>query len=151
MAISGETWDRERFASYIQRNLDWFKYKNGFALDLEATAEFTRSELAYAIRNGPFSVNLLIGGYDHAQEKARMFWLDYMGTLQEVKKGGHGYAGYFTSSVLDNDYKKDMTLEEGIECIKKCISEMKTRFLISQPAYVVKIVTKDGTQVETIE
>lgn len=80
-----------------------------------------------------------------------MFWLDYMGTLQEVKKGGHGYAGYFTSSVLDNDYKKDMTLEEGIECIKKCISEMKTRFLISQPAYVVKIVTKDGTQVETIE
>ena len=151
MAISGETCDRERFASYIQRNLAWYKYKNGYELDLESTAEFTRSELAYAIRHGPFQVNMLIGGYDSTQEKARLFWLDYMGTMQEVKKGGHGYAGYFTSSVLDNNYKKDMTLEEGIECIKDCVKEMQTRFLLSQPKFVMKIVTKDGTKVETIE
>lgn len=151
MAIAGETCDRERFASYIQRNLDWYKYKHGYELDLEATAEFTRSELAYAIRNGPFNVNLLVGGYDEKADRARLFWLDYFGTLQEVKKGAHGYAGYFTSSVLDNHYKKDMTLEEGIECIKACITEMQTRFLVSQPKFVMKIVTKEGTKVETIE
>lgn len=151
MAIAGETCDRERFASYIQRNLAWHKYKHGYELDLESTAEFTRSELAYAIRNGPFNVNLLIGGYDDTTETARLFWLDYFGSLQEVKKGAHGYAGYFTSSILDNHYKKDMTLEEGLECIKKCTDEMKTRFLISQPKFVVKIITKDGTKVETIE
>jgi 20S proteasome subunit beta 4 len=150
MAIAGETCDRERFASYIQRNLDWYKYKYGYELDLESTAEFTRSELATAIRKGPFQCNLLIGGYDQTKEKARLFWLDYMGTLVEVKKGGHGYAGYFTSSVLDNANKKDMTLEEGMEAIKDCIKEMQTRFLMSQPKFVIKIVTKDGTKVETI-
>ena len=151
MAISGETCDRERFSSYIQRNLDWHKYKHGYELDLESTAEFTRSELAYAIRNGPFSVNLLIGGYDTKAEKAKLFWLDYFGTLQEVTKGGHGYAGYFVSSVLDNCYKADMTIDEGIECMKKCVKELKTRFLISQTEFVLKIVTKDGTKVETLE
>ena len=151
MAIAGETCDRERFASYIQRNLDWYKYKHGYELDLEATAEFTRSELAYAIRNGPFNVNLLIGGFDAKEERAKLYWLDYFGTLQEVKKGAHGYANYFTASVLDNHYKKDMTLEEGVECVKQCIHELKTRFLVSQPTFVIKIVTKDGTKVETVE
>ena len=151
MGIAGETCDRERFASYIQRNLDWYKYKNGYELDLEATAEFTRSELAYAIRNGPFNVNLLIGGYDEKAEKAKLYWLDYFGTLQEVKKGAHGYANYFTSSVLDNNYKKDMTLEEGLLCIEGCIKELRTRFLLSQPGFVVKIVTKDGTEIKTYE
>lgn len=151
MAISGETCDRERFSSYIKRNLDWHKYKHGYELDLESTAEFTRSELAYALRNGPFQVNLLIGGYDEQTEKARLFWIDYLGTLQEVTKGAHGYAGYFVSSVLDKNYKKDMTLEEGLETAKECVHELKTRFLISQPQFVLKIITKDGTKFETLE
>eukprot|EP00344_Euplotes_crassus_P004968 CAMPEP_0196994428 /NCGR_PEP_ID=MMETSP1380-20130617/731_1 /TAXON_ID=5936 /ORGANISM="Euplotes crassus, Strain CT5" /LENGTH=169 /DNA_ID=CAMNT_0042409799 /DNA_START=83 /DNA_END=592 /DNA_ORIENTATION=+ len=150
MAIAGDTCDRERFASYIQRSLDWYKYKNGYELDLDATAEFTRTELATAIRKGPYNVNLLIAGYDEKDEKARLYWLDYFGTLQEVKKGAHGYANYFTSSVLDNHYKKDMTLDEGIECVKDCIKELQTRFLLSQPGFVIKIITKDGIKVETV-
>lgn len=120
-------------------------------MDLESIAEFTRSELAYAIRNGPFMVNILLGGYDVQEEKARLFWMDYLGTMQEVKKGAHGYAGYFVSSVLDNHYKKDMTLEEGYECAKACVNELKTRFLVNQPQFVLKIVTKDGIKVETLE
>jgi 20S proteasome alpha/beta subunit len=44
-----------------------------------------------------------------------------------------------------------MTLKEGIECIKDCVQEMQTRFLLSQPKFEMKIVTKDGTKIETIE
>lgn len=146
MGISGEVCDRERFASFILRNLDWYKYKNGFELDLDAIAEFTRSELAYAIRRGPFQVNCLVAGWDETTEKARMYWLDYFGTLAEVTKGAHGYAGYFVNSVLDNEYKADMTKEEGIECMKKCVKELKERFLISQQEFKFKIITKDGIE-----
>jgi 20S proteasome subunit beta 4 len=150
MAISGETCDRDRFASFIQRNLAFHKYKHGYELDLESTAEFTRSELAVALRKGPYQVNLLMGGFDLQAERARLFWLDYLGTLQEVTKGAHGYAAYFVSSVLDNHYKKDMTLEEGIECCKQCVNELKTRFLINQKQFVLKIITKDGTKLEEL-
>lgn len=150
MAVSGETCDRDRFASLIMRSLALQKFRHGYELDLESTAEFTRSQLAEALRKGPYQVNLLMGGYDHQAEKARLYWFDYLGTMQEVTKGAHGYAGYFVSSVLDNHYKKDMTLEEGLECAKECINELKTRFLISQPQFVLKIVTKDGTKLEEI-
>ena len=73
-----------------------------------------------------------------------MYWMDYLGTLQQVQKGAHGYAGYFVNSVLDNHFKHDMTLEQGIHAMQKCIVELRTRFMINQPNFLAKIVTKDG-------
>ncbi len=75
---------------------------------------------------------------------SKLFWMDYFGTLQQVQKGAHGYAAYFVNSVLDNNFQKDITVEEGLEVIKKCILELRTRFIIKQPQFLVKIVTKDG-------
>ena len=73
--------------------------------------------------------------------------MDYLGTLQQVTKGAHGYAGYFVNSVLDQHYKAEMTIEQGIEACKACIKELKTRFIMNQPTFVCKIVTKDQIQV----
>ena len=39
-----------------------------------------------------------------------------------------------------------MTKEQGIEAIKKCIHELKTRFIINQPSFKAKIVTQAGIQ-----
>ena len=73
----------------------------------------------------------MIGGYDHIDGTAKLYWMDYLGTLQQITKGSHGYAAYFVNSVLDNNYQKDMTLEEGIAAMKKCIVELRTRFIIN--------------------
>ena len=89
-------------------------------------------------------VNCLLGGYDTVEQNAKLYWIDYVGTLQQVTKGAHGYAGYFVNSVLDNNWKQGMSLDEGLEAVKKCILELKTRFIINQPNFVAKIVTKDG-------
>jgi len=48
------------------------------------------------------------------------------------------------NSVLDNHFKHDMTLEQGIHAMQKCIVELRTRFMINQPNFLAKIVTKDG-------
>ena len=37
-----------------------------------------------------------------------------------------------------------MSLEDGMEAMKKCIVELRTRFIINQPNFVAKIATKDG-------
>ena len=145
MGVAGETCDRERFSSYILRNIALTKYRTGSQLDLDAIAEFTRSELAYAIRRGPFQTNILIGGVDE-DGKAKLFWLDYMGTMQQTAKGAHGYAGYFTTSILEDNYKVGLTQAEGLEIMKKCANEMRTRFLLDQTKFIVKVVTKDGIE-----
>ena len=116
-------------------------------MGVESTAQYMRTEMAQALRRGPFQVNLLMGGFDHVEGKAKLYWMDYLGTLQQVNKGAQGYAGYFVNSVLDNAFTKDMTLDQGLEASKKCIKELSTRFIINQHNYVCKVVTKDGVKV----
>ena len=147
MAASGEQTDRYQYCNLMMRNLQLMEYRTGFEPDVESTAQFMRTELATALRRAPFQVNVLIGGYDELDGQAKMYWMDYLGTLQQVTKGAHGYAGYFVNSVLDNNYKKDMTLQEGIAALQKCVLELRTRFIINQPVFMAKIVTKDGVQV----
>ncbi|EGR33212.1 proteasome subunit beta, putative [Ichthyophthirius multifiliis] len=149
MAMSGESAYRLQFSDYIARNIALFKYRNGTPLNTQECASFIRSELAYGIRNGPYMVNCLIAGFDYDQPQ--LYWVDYMGTLQKSVKAAHGYAAHFVLSTLDNFYKPELTLQEGIEIMKKCVHELKTRFLISQQNFVCKIVTKEGFQVYDLE
>ena len=147
MGSSGEQTDRYTFSNLVMRNLQLMEFRSGHEPDVESTAQFVRSELATALRKGPYQVNVLLGGYDPIEGKAKLYWMDYLGTLQQVQKGAHGYAGYFVNSVLDNNYHQNMTLEEGVATMKKCIVELRTRFMINQPNFIAKIVTKDGVQV----
>jgi len=110
-----------------------------------------RNELAMALRRGPYQVNSLVGGFEHKTGEAKLYWMDYLGTLQQVSKGAHGYAAYFVNSVLDNDFRADMSLEEGIVAMKKCIKELRVRFIIKQPQFVAKVVTKDGIKIVDLE
>ena len=146
MGLSGDQSQRYSLSNYIQRNLALKELRTGHEMGVESTAQYMRTEMAQALRRGPFNVNLLMGGYDHVEGRAKLYWMDYLGTLQQVNKGAQGYAGYFVNSVLDNNFTKDMTLDQGIECVKKCIMELNTRFMIKQHNYVCKIVTKDGVK-----
>ena len=73
-----------------------------------------------------------------------------MGAMQQVSKGAHGYAGYFTGSILNDSYKETLSLEEGLKIMKMCANEMRHRFLIDQSKFIVKIITKDGIKIENI-
>lgn len=70
-----------------------------------------------------------------------------MGSLAKLNYGAHGYCANFILSVFDRDWQPDLTEEEAIEVIKKCIFELKTRFLISQPKFFIKIVDAQGIRV----
>ncbi|KAL4506738.1 hypothetical protein ABPG72_001159 [Tetrahymena utriculariae] len=145
MALSGEQAYRLQFSDYIAKNIALNKYRNGTEFNTKECAEFVRSELAYGIRNGPFMVNCLIAGFDN--NEPQLYWVDYMGTLVKSVKAAHGYAAHFVLSTLDHDYKPNLTLDEGIAIIKRCINELKTRFLVSQSHFIAKIVTPAGIQV----
>jgi hypothetical protein len=43
------------------------------------------------------------------------------------------------SDPLDSIYKPNMTLEEGIECMKKCFKEINQRFLMGGSTFTLKV------------
>ena len=150
LAMSGEQTDRDTYGSLVLRNLKLNEFKMGHRLSLEAQAQFARTLMAEALRKGPYQVNCLMGGYCDLDQEAKLYWMDYLGSLQKVQKGAQGYASYFVSSVLEEHFKADMTLDEGKKCIDDCIKELRTRFIISHPNFIMKIITKNGIEVVNI-
>jgi 20S proteasome subunit beta 4 len=49
----------------------------------------------------PYSVNLLLGGFDVADSTPHLYWIDYLGTQAAVPFAAHGYGSYFALSLLD--------------------------------------------------
>ena len=150
MAVAGPNCDLVNFTEYIAKNIRLYELSNdGTKLSVHAQANFARGELAYALRRGPYQVNILLGGYDKTKDKegASLYHLDYMGTLHKVPFGAQGYASYFTLSIMDREFKENLTEEEAITIVEHCIAEIQTRFMLKQPNYIIKAVDKDGVRV----
>jgi 20S proteasome subunit beta 4 len=72
--------------------------RNGMELSPAATANFVRGELASALRSRrPYTVNLLLGGYDKIADKPSLYWIDYLASLAPLPYAAHGYAQYVLS------------------------------------------------------
>lgn len=148
MAAAGPQGDRRQFVEYIQKNLALYRLRtnNTLSLSTHAAAHYTRGELAHALRSKPFQVDCLIGGYDK-DKGAQLYFLDYLASMQEVNKAAHGYAAMFVLGLMDRYWTPEITEAEGIEIIKKCIDEMKTRFIIKQQDFTIKVVNENGIKV----
>merc|ERR1711934_476316 len=143
--------DSSNFGEYVQKNLKLYELRTGTTLSTHASANFVRGELARYLRQKPYYVDLLIGGYDAAAGDnaggPSLYYLDYLASMQKVPYACHGYAGYFCSSTIDRYYTPNLTLEEGMDILKKCVKEIQTRFLMNTPEFTVKVIDKDGVRV----
>ncbi|EKM78884.1 hypothetical protein AGABI1DRAFT_114444 [Agaricus bisporus var. burnettii JB137-S8] len=147
MTYSGEPGDTVQFAEYIERNLRLYQIRNIYPLRPAAASSWIRRSLAESLRSRhPYSVNLLLGGYDTSLSEPKLYWIDYLGTVTEVPFAAHGYGSYFVLSLMDRYHDPEAPLEEGLETLKKCIQEVSKRLIVSPERYKVKIVDKDGVR-----
>lgn len=145
LGATGPTGDRNNFCEYIQKNITLYELRTGVSLSTHAAAKYTRNQLAEALRQNPYQVSLLLGGWDKATGPS-MYYMDYLGSMHQMKIAAHGYASYFGLSIMDRYWKENMTVEEAVDLLQKCISELKTRFILSLQEFKIKIVDKDGVR-----
>jgi len=144
LAGSGPVGDRVQFSEYVQKNVKLYQFRNNIALSMHATANFIRTEMADALRSAPYQVNLLLAGYD--KQGPSLYFCDYLAALQKMDFATQGYAGHFAYSLLDRHFKKGMDLEAGLALLRQCIKEVQLRFLLSNEAWFIKIVDKNGAR-----
>lgn len=161
---SGVPADSVNFNEYIQKNLKLYELNNNVRLNCHAAANFLRGEvifncctsltfeclyeflqMASALRRGPYQTNSLLAGFD--EDGPSLHFIDMYAALCKVNFGAHGHCSNFILSVFDRAWRPDMDEQEAIDVMKKCILELHTRFLISQPKFFVKIVDKNGVRV----
>ncbi|KAK7101223.1 proteasome subunit beta type-2-like [Littorina saxatilis] len=145
MAVSGEPGDTVQFSEYISKNIQLYKMRNGYELSANAAANFTRRNMADALRSQrPKHVNMLIAGID--EDGPALFFLDYLASMIKVPFAVHGYGGMFTLSIMDRHYKKDMTRDEAMALLKMCLTEIQKRFLVDNPQFKVRVVGTNGVE-----
>ncbi len=144
IACVGESYDKKDFPKYIKANLDLYFFPNGQRLTTEEAAAYIRNQFAEGIRSSPYQCNCLLAGFD--EDGPKLYWLDYLGSYAKLLKAAHGYGAYFLYGLMDNFYKKNMSLDDGEDIIKKCINELKTRFSINMADFDVFKITKNGIE-----
>ncbi|KAH0853663.1 hypothetical protein HID58_092985 [Brassica napus] len=136
IAASGEPGDRVQFTEYVQKNVSLYQFRNGIPLTTAAAANFTRGELATALRKNPYSVNILMAGYDK-EAGASLYYIDYIATLHKVDKE-HSVTAHTSLSPR-------WTGTSAVTCpLKKPLNW--SRLVIAPPNFVIKIVDKDGAR-----
>lgn len=147
-AAAGIPGDVSKFTEHVQRDVRLYNMRSGITMSTAAVANYTRGELARFLRRSPFQCNVLIGGYDAAPfgNGPSLYSCDYLGTLTKLKFAAEGYAQYFVLSTLDRYWKKNLSVEEGVEVIKKCVAEVQKRLVINQPRFAIKVVDKNGVR-----
>ncbi|KAL8656908.1 MAG: hypothetical protein Q9226_002443 [Calogaya cf. arnoldii] len=146
MAFSGEAGDTVQFAEFIQANIQLYSMRNDTELGPPAVASFVRGELARSLRSRkPYTVNLLLGGYDPITKKPHLFWLDYLASLAPLPYAAHGYAQYYCLSILDKHHHPDIDFEQGLKILRMCTDELQRRLPIDFKGMLVKIAPKSRT------
>eukprot|EP00249_Psilotum_nudum_P010515 c22582_g1_i1 orf=423-1064(+) len=145
LGTTGEAGDRIQFSEFIQKNILLYQFRNGIPLTTTAAANFTRSELAQALRKSPYFVNMIMAGFDKDVGPS-LYYIDYIATLHKLDKAALGYCSNFVLSTMDKYYRKDMSLEEAMVLVDKCILEIRTRLIAAPPNFLIKIVDKDGAR-----
>jgi len=131
MAYSGEPGDTVQFAEFIQANVQLYSMRNDTELGPAAVSSFVRGELAKSLRSRkPYTVNLLLGGWDKVSEKPELYWLDYLASRAKLPYAAHGYAQYYCLSILDKHHHPDISFEQGMKILDMCTDELKRRLPI---------------------
>lgn len=146
LALTGENGDRVAFSEYIKKNMALYNLRNDVSLSVHAAANFTRKELAIALRKNPYQVNMLLGGWDEENGPA-LYYIDYLASMTKIPFAVHGYASFFVSGILDKVCKADMTIDEVKSAMSNCLNEISKRFLVNTARYSIKMVDKTGVHV----
>eukprot|EP01147_Barroeca_monosierra_P009201 gene9201-1487_t len=144
LLMAGPVGDCSNFGEYIQANLKLQALTNGFEASTSSMANYIRQNIADALRSrGAYQVNSLVAGWDKVDGPS-LYYLDYLGAMVKVPFGAHGYGSFFTLATMDHHFRKDMTLDDAKDVLRKCFLEVKTRFLINLDTFKIRVVDADG-------
>lgn len=86
MAVCGETGDTTQFSEYIAKNIQLYKMRNGYELSPKEAANFTRRNLADALRTRVSLFCLLFVAHSQLILCFRMHTMSIFCSLDTIKK-----------------------------------------------------------------
>jgi proteasome beta subunit len=129
-------------------------YANLFSMDVGRpisvrSAAKLMSTLLFNRRLAPLITQTIVGGMD--EEGASLYVLDVLGSVIPDKYAVVGSGTEIAMGVLEEGYKDNMKVEEAKDLVTRSIKSAISRDIMSGDGIDFLIITKDGTQEESIK
>jgi len=145
ITIAGASGDAQALVRYMKAECKLFSIQTKRKISTQAAATL----LANILHSGrwtfmPYMVQLIIAGYDDSGPS--IFTLDAIGSVEEEKKFfSTGSGSPIALGVLEDKYKENITVEEGIKLAVKAIKAAIERDIASGGKGIdVAIITQEG-------
>ena len=123
MTIAGLVGDAQVLVRYMSAELQLYRLQRKVNMPLEAASTLL-SNILNQSKYYPYMVQLLVGGCDTAPH---IYSVDAAGGSVEDIYASTGSGSPFVYGVLETQYTKDMSVDDGIDLVIKAISAAKQR------------------------
>ena len=141
LATAGLVGDLQVLARYLNAEVNLYRLKRDVQMPVKSAATLM-SNILNQRKFYPYYVQLILGGFDAAG--GHVYSLDAAGGAIPDKYTAGGSGSPYVFGVLEDNYKDDLTTEEGIDLAVRAITAAKNRDSASGGMISVAVITKEG-------
>jgi len=141
LTTAGLVGDVQILARYLRAEAKLYRLSTGIPMPVEAAATLM-ANILNKNKFTPYYVQLIIAGYD--LEGAHVYSLDAAGGAIPDRYVSTGSGSPYVYGVLEDQYRDDMDIEEGLNLAIRAISAAMKRDSASGDGIDVAVITKEG-------
>ena len=141
LATAGLVGDLQVLARYLNAEANLYRLKRDMKMPVKSAATLM-SNILNQRKFYPYYVQLILGGFDDSG--GHVYSLDAAGGAIPDKYTSAGSGSPFVFGVLEDNFKDNMTTNEGIDIAVRAITAAKNRDAASGGMIDVAVITKDG-------
>jgi len=141
LATAGLVGDLQVLARYLNAEANLYRLKRDARMPVKSAATLM-SNIMNQRKFAPYYVQLILGGYDNSG--GYVFSLDAAGGAIPDKYTAGGSGSPYVFGVLEDNYKDDLTADDGIDLAVRAITAAKNRDSASGGMINVAVITKEG-------
>jgi proteasome beta subunit len=141
LATAGLVGDLQILARYLNAEANLYRLKRDVKMPVQSAATLM-SNILNQRKFFPYYVQLILGGFDSTG--GNIYSLDAAGGAIPDKYTAGGSGSPYVFGVLEDNFRENMSSDEGIDLAIRAISAAKARDSASGGDINVAVITKDG-------
>ncbi|MFX0169030.1 MAG: proteasome subunit beta [Candidatus Hodarchaeota archaeon] len=145
MTISGSVADAQQLINNIRAIAKLEALEKGRDLSVKAISRLT-SSILFRNRMFPLIAMLIVGGVD--AEGSHVYMLDPLGSmLEEDEFTATGSGSVVAYGVLEDEYRDNMSIEEGIQLVTRAVNAARRRDIASGGTIQLAVIDSKGVKI----
>jgi len=148
LAAYGLIGDFQILVRIMRAQANLYELDAGHRITTQSLAKLI-SNFLYSRKMAPLYTNIVVAGVD--DDGPKLYTLDAIGSLIPDDYGVTGTGMLMSVGILETEYKKEMTIEEGTKLVEKTIRNAMKRDAMTGNGIDLLIITKDKAEEKYIE